>query len=746
MTPNERAIAQVAASVLAPVQQRLAEQGAAVADALAAVQRLLATTPPPPDPGPAPPPPVDPPAPPAPEPPPPPPAPEPPPPPPPAPAPPPPGVGLEMFALNPASTIIPAGWMKDGSSYERFQIVTPIDGDAPFPFAFRHVDRSVGWREFWASGDFTLMDAGSPVATGKKPQAGNVATINADPTKLTHGWHTFTVRGAAGEGCYPWPVFVRRDLAASDPPLMPVVRSSHDSRSDRTRAMIAWVPARFEPTVQPLPLRSYDHFAAVTQDANGTMKPMRREMFMTLAAPLRAGDVYRPRRVRGVLNTGNRQGYLVSEIHGVLPFFALLDGPRGRGTITSPTFIHVGREDAQGAANLYVIDGGYRLVRMAPDGTVTTLVGWRHKGDAAANNNPPRREDFDLLGDWSRIPAERHGLHEAWGLAWDTRTTVKGTGAPIPNPPRGLEPVHPGSVVAFIADTQNDRVLRVTFRGDVHDAPAVVEEFITGLGDPWGVVFHEGQLIIAERTKNRLSRWSADTGAFIGVLVEGAPGFAQLNPREPRRAMRLQSLAEIRKQPCCMPETVRILDGWAYYGGFASADCKRVSLTTGEVRPYQEYTDAEVNVIGAQYLVFDLSDGTVGQRGTVFACLWTSQTGPIGLCVLPDGTRWSWWDNGGNGPGMTWEGFGYGSAVGVGNGRIVCGWSDEGLGVVGLARGETTFDWDRAYKPALDAWFGAGLHLLYGPGGFGYYGLPLPWGKSAATDTYLEMHGHPRPA
>lgn len=649
------------------------------------------------------------------------------------PPPPAPGVGVQVFSLNPATTIVPEGFMRSGTGYERFQIMSPVDGDT-FTFRFRHADRRAGWREFWPSPTYTLLVDGAPHAEAPVPAVGNVASIPGRPPEMGHGWHMLTAAGTAGETCYPWPVFVRRNPAAADPELMPVVRGSFDGHGDIGRQLVAWVPARFDPVVQSLAPRVYEHFSAPL---------MRKELYMTMVAPLRPDDLYRPRRVRGVLNTANRQGYLSTAIHPKLPAFALLDGKRGLGTISAPTFIHVGREDADGQANLYVIDGGYRLVRIAPDGTITTLVGWRHKGPEAANNDPPRREDFECVGDW-RMPAARHGLHEAWFMLFDPRTTGKGSGAPIPNPPRGLEPPHDGAVVAWIVDTQNDRVLRATFNGQVHGAPAVVEEFITGLADPWAAQFHEGMLIIAERTANRLSKWDADTGAFIGVLLEGPAGLAQLNPREPRRAQRLAALDEIRKSPCCMPECLRIQDGWAYYSSFASQDIKRVNLATAAWESYIQVSNAVAPVTGSQYLVFDLSDGTVGPRGSAFINLWTSMTGPLSAAYLPDGTAWSFWNNGGNGPGMTWVNFGYGSAVGVGKGRVVCGWSNEGLGVIGKARGEKTYDWDRFYKRATDAWARTGLFLTHGPGGFGYYGLPLPWGVSPDTDTYLEMHGHSR--
>lgn len=40
----------------------------------------------------------------------------------------------------------------------------------------------------------------------------------------------------------------------------------------------------------------------------------------------------------------------------------------------------------------------------------------------------------------------------------------------------------------------------------------------------------------------------------------------------------------------------------------------------------------------------------------------------------------------------------------------------------------------------------AGLHLIHGPNGFGFYRLPLPWGRSPNIDAYLAHWGHQRPA
>jgi len=34
------------------------------------------------------------------------------------------------------------------------------------------------------------------------------------------------------------------------------------------------------------------------------------------------------------------------------------------------------------------------------------------------------------------------------------------------------------------------------------------------------------------------------------------------------------------------------------------------------------------------------------------------------------------------------------------------------------------------------------LNLIHGADGFGYYGIPLPWGESADIDAFLLEQGH----
>ena len=49
---------------------------------------------------------------------------------------------------------------------------------------------------------------------------------------------------------------------------------------------------------------------------------------------------------------------------------------------------------------------------------------------------------------------------------------------------------------------------------------------------------------------------------------------------------------------------------------------------------------------------------------------------------------------------------------------------------------------DPMYAAGAREYFEAGYHLTHGHAGHGFYGLPLPWGKSAAIDVYLKANGH----
>lgn len=47
-----------------------------------------------------------------------------------------------------------------------------------------------------------------------------------------------------------------------------------------------------------------------------------------------------------------------------------------------------------------------------------------------------------------------------------------------------------------------------------------------------------------------------------------------------------------------------------------------------------------------------------------------------------------------------------------------------------------------AWKAGRIAYWNAGFELTNGAGGFGFFGLPLPWGKIPELDAYLQAYGH----
>jgi len=730
MTPNEAAAVRAQIAAVDTIARAQTAQALALLDVVVALKRLVDAPPAPPPPTPAPPPPVPSPPPPAPEPP-------PPSPPPPAPAPPPAGAGIFTRTLNPERTLIPRAWMADSLSYDRHPAPPPVIRSDTWRYEFRQANRLAG-KEGWTSDAYTLVVDGTPTATSITKPIGNVGAMWFNAAAVPDGWHMLDAAGTAGETCIPMFVYVWRDPKSPPPLLRPVVQQSWDEHGNPTRITYAWVPNVYQPRIVPLELRTADHYSDT---------PSRVKMVMRHLVPMDGDDVYQPRVTDGVVHQINSQNYTINPLFTRLPEYPIVDGPRGEADISGPTHITVGREGPTGYCSYWVLQGhALRVVR--PNGRVITKAGWRHKGPIPARNVPPRREDFDLVGKgW---PAgEPEGFLEPWGHVFIPETVTRGTGAPVDNGANGPEPAHDAGPrwtgpVSVVADSGNDRLVRLQHSATDHEAEPTVSILAKGLGDPWScTATDDSLLLVSERRLSRVSVWNPHTGQMVRVLVQGNPKLAQYRPSEPRRAMRVGTLAQCQDDPCCWPEGIVQQDGYAYIASLASQCIRKVNLLTGESKLHAIIPDNVGNWTGAQYVQIAISDGTTGPRGTIFGAVWTSMNGPLSFAILPDGKPWVFWDNGGNGPGMTWEKFDYGSAVGCGNGRIVVGWSRAGLGEIVLARGEKTWDWS-VYKPAHDAWAAGGYEQRFGPGGFGWTGEPLPWGQSAQIDNYLLMYGHTR--
>lgn len=632
--------------------------------------------------------------------------------------------------LNASSLLIFRDYMSDSTTYQRWQDYTITEGDV-HAVEVRAIAALAGVRAF-SSNEYALLIDGIEHARVTPDQGASIVKINIRCSEIAAGWHMIDFSAVPGnnETCIPYFIFVKRAGMAKTTK-MPVVRSSYEGQRYDS-AMWAWVPAQFNPTVVPLPARIAEPFETALT---------RRELYVEEVVPARRGDIYRPRETNGVLNTGNVQNYTMSPLLEKYPDKALLDGPRGFGTINGVTSLVVGHSG-------YWFTDAWSFGRVKFDGTVQRLAGIRSRVPAGRNVGS-LASDFDLIGDWANVPQDRRGFHEVWGFAWVASTLAIDFAAPPVMRDGQLANPHVTEPVVLIADSQHNRIVRVKFSANQENAPGVVDEFIAGLNDPWDCVCTpDDKLLVSERRANKITMWDAKTGAFVRTILQGPSGYAAIESDlggTQRKALRLASLDAIRQQNCIMPEGLFYQDGWCYFGSLAMQQVNRVKVDTGEVQTVVDLHDIHVSFIGAQYVKIAVSDGSFGPRGAIAVQLWTSNN-YLGapLCYLPDGSMWQALSPTAEGPGKVVD-YEYGSAVAFGRGRMVFGTSIEGLMCVTKSQpGDSWFTWDGGHHAGWVEWKRLGLNLTHGNAGFGYYGLSVPWGRSQQTDALLVAYGHKR--
>jgi hypothetical protein len=294
----------------------------------------------------------------------------------------------------------------------------------------------------------------------------------------------------------------------------------------------------------------------------------------------------------------------------------------------------------------------------------------------------------------------------------------------------------------FVADTQNNRIIKLTFSPTSFEAEPVVTEFLVGLNDPWDCVeTTPGRLAVSERGLHRIVEYDMDTGALVRVIVQGA-ALSRVDSVS-RFVTRLTTVEQIQAQPCVGPEGLFVQDGWLYFGSTPAKQVRKVHLETGEVKVACPVTYTR------HYVKVAVSDGTFGPRGTIFTWTWTMD-GYHGFpeVYLPDGvTKWRINSHAylACGKGGQWDTLGYGHSGGVGKGRLYLSSSIEGLVRISKALPtDPTPDYVK-YANGRKDYIARGFRLVYGDEGHGYYGLPLPWGVSPEIDYYLSWNGHIKP-
>lgn len=611
-----------------------------------------------------------------------------------------------------------------GGRYSRYIRNTVLGARARIDFV---ADSRINAPMFQAP-SYDLTCDGVAVASVRPAPGSKLGTFDVDLSSVADGWHLFDIVASSGaETTTPYWMLVHKGgpLPAQD--WAPAQTGSYGhAHEERWVAKWARLPAQITSTGQPIALRNAVPFSHAAKPA---------ELFRRDLSPCIDGDPpYLHWIEPGTLSCMNVHGYAWSTMTEKIPGVVLRDGPRGIGTIVGATHLEMGSAAPPSigfVGNVYFTDS-WRFGKVRATGEVVTLAGYRHT-----------LAGLELVGDWSVIPPDRRGFHELWGMAWDERTfPTDDAAAPIPEE-RNLRP-HLTGVVAFVADSQNNRVCRIEFDPRSHRTPAKVTEFIVGLKDPWDVVCESGVLYVSERQAHRVVAYDATTGQLLRVVLQGQGG-ATINKL--RTASRAIDLASARAQPCLLPEGLFLLDGWLYVGSLAQQQVTRVNLTTGELQPV-----ARLDTLDPKTTFFKIavSDGTFGPRGSVFVSTWDLdvQGGPYAF--LPDGTRWTYWTAGSHevrqGRGGKWRGLGYSTACGVGFGRLLIGSADYGLVEITLATSADPPAIDRVQHAAGRAEYeSAGYRLTHGVDGHGQFGYPLPWGKSAAMDYYLAAQNHAAP-
>lgn len=666
-----------------------------------------------------------------------------------------------MTALNPlwnvksinTSRIVCLHAQHYASRYERFQNFWELTGTtASLNFHCYNV-ASGGTREAFAQDTYTLYGDGIACATATVNKQNVNGTFNVDLTLLPDKkWVMFTIGPmVAPESNTEFFMFVNRTGATITPAEQescPVISGSYEWSHGPTSGTHGWglIPAVLDPMPAPLIPRDTPDFNTADSYAG---------MYREHLVPISRTNSYVRRPVRspsGVVSTMNRMPYFFQDLIRNIPTMPLLDGPRGVGSLFMPTHMQTTRD-----GGLLALDP-WRLVKIMPNGEIITRCGYRHRLNATNNTpmgwgrdfTPFPDQDLELIGDWSAIPAERRGMHETWGFAWDEGSLAVDSGAAQLGPPAnrsGFEHPHTSGPVGFIADSQNNRILRLQFSAVNHDPP-VVTEFLTGLADPWDVVYNDGKIYVSERKANRIVAYDADTGALVSVVMQGpAYGTGAIIGDNNRFLVRVAPGANITEKAaylranynCVLPEGLFLQDGYLYFGSGSMGCVRKINLADNS------WTEVATAPVGDNtfYFKISLSDGTFGPRGTVFISSWSNGNFGYPESFLPNGTKWNFFSYDGGtaiGPGGLYRGLGYSAAQAVGHGKLFCGSSDEGV---------VMFSKTLPSDPPMDKtrmlngqtlWH-QNFDATHGQNGFSF-NLPLPWGAHPDIDYFLEWNGH----
>lgn len=670
------------------------------------------------------------------------------------PPPPPPVVGtipLTTAAVNANRAVVLGNhYTYEGLSYNRYMKTMVVTG-TNFTIPFQCINFGGGARVGLMYPKYELYINNVLRATANVTIGATAATFIGSLGSEPDGPYVGTIKAYDSSGveatnvteCHvPYCFWIDRNGEAKNHPNIIVQNGSYSWTHGNSLSAYMIVPkATWTPKARPLPTRpTVTHSTSVPQTSLARV---------ALVPNTDAIDQDRHHAMvtrRGITVTENLQGYFPNQMFDRYPKLPLLDGPRGVCTAPMTLTLTPGREGkvyAHSPHSFAVIDS---------TGFKRTLVGLSHNPDrvpywddtpfTVAEGLADNR--YILHGDWDpSIPIEKRHPWESWGFGWDKRTLVTDPNAP----PIGGEQPHIVGPTGF-ASCRHGRILRYRFSATDRAAPAKVDEWITGINDPWGLVTTpQNTIIISERGSHRISEWSMDTPNTKIRDILHSPNAVSYGgiTAQPRRWSGAIGGPGIAAEDVVAPEGLALVDDWLYYASLAMQEVRRVNLVTGVIEKNKGRPQISYSSVGSYFIDIAVSDGTFFPKFTVWTnTFFNSQYGNPEM-FSPNGNSISWVGYGygiSNGPGGTYNGGHYPTALGQHDGRLFT--ADSGGGIQYFCF-KDAYDGPTLNLAAIQAGWeyyrSKGYMVKWGPYTINQGTEPLPWGENANMDIWFRHLG-----
>lgn len=605
-------------------------------------------------------------------------------------------------------------WTLRGYPYLRMTPLVVFTTDSvDVKFTLQDLSTTGGGKSVPLTGStYTLYMDGVPVGSTTVGMGSARGTITADLTGVPDGWRIMDISEHGDETSIPLPVYVLRGGEIAPQEWVPVIQGSKEVH--RTY-YVKWVPARHAPRSIPLTIKPDDYLPI---DGSTRGDDLVRD---ALTGTVVGHPRFLVRHATGVLGTSTRQRYFWDDVWAKSPPLEFIDGKRYANSLAQVTHLEIGNATFGNdpgdprVGNVYFCTAK-SFGKIRASGEVVTLAGMVHTD---VPNYYRSHRTYEQRGDWSNIEESRRQFRLIWGMSWIPESLITDlTADPIPTE-ANLRP-HINPPIALVSDSMSDAVRSITFDSHRHGATPVIREWYEGDegSDPWDIVNWRDKQIVSERGTNRLLQLNSH-GLIERVILDGDPSLTYISNTHVVGRRQGVTLDAVKQQSVAGPEGLAVDGDWLYYGSAVTREIRRVHLIDGRI----EFV-CPVHGPKRFFCKIAVHNGMVAQMTWDIA-------GPV--VYLPDGTLWD---------AMRKVGCAsYGTAVAMKHGRIV--YSDAMQGVSQLRRRLPT-DTHRPplYGAGKQEWIDKGYYLSHGWSGESPFGLPLPWGESAAIDDYLKGLGH----